>query len=128
MVIAVSTVSICALSEQSKGKNVDVLPNSECRALTDEYKLARTDAYRDIRVSYKQCRKATSSAIFWKAHAKCVKKYVNADGSVSSRCSHVGNGDEKDLEHCDIFKPSKQQALDYFHELMKKRKIKKCAD
>jgi len=126
MVTAISTASMCALSEQSKGKDVDVLLNSECRSLTDEYKLARTDAYRDIRVSYKQCRKATSSAIFWRASAKCVKKYIGADGAVSSHCSHVGNGDENDLEHCDIFKPSKKQILDYLDELMEKRKIKKC--
>lgn len=126
--MAVSCFSMNSISKEMEDGANKIPPNSKCRTLSDEYKLARKQAFRDIRSNYEECRKSLSAGIYWKARAECVNEYVTEGGTVSTRCQHVSGGKKGDVAICDIFEPSGKDSFEYFQKIVNERNIKKCAE
>ena len=81
---------------------------SESCVLTDDYKTARSDAYKIVKGSespYSRCVSSIYEASYWKAVAACE---VEGKGEgIGGGCQHVAgykNSKELDVSHCEVLK------------------------
>jgi len=102
--------------------------NAHACELTPEYKDLRNEAWKEIHSPYESCKKSSRSYFFYKAVAKCMEK--GGGQNVAGGCFHIvgyqKTHDPADLEHCEIMKPSDEQIIEYFQELVKDRGVQKC--
>ena len=98
--------------------------------LTEQFVEIRAEAFRDIRSAFRSCYDSVSNYLYWEAYAECVE----AEGSifVGSRCAHALHRKEPLPEshflHCEVLRPTEQQAEEYLANLMAEREISRCKD
>ena len=106
---------------------------SESCVLTDEYKAARSDAYKIIKGTespYSKCVSSIHEASYWKAVAAC--KVEGKGEGVGGGCQHVAgykNSKEKlDVSHCEILKSKNpmQEMKAWLKYTVETKNIAKC--
>ena len=96
--------------------------------LTEEYKEARIEIFKNSRYGYDACMNSVNSVYYWKEVAKCEE----AGGSeVGGGCQHVAGGryyevPEAEKEHCKVLKVSWVEVAKYLEEYVKEMSIRKC--
>ena len=108
-----------------------LLPSSanSCE-LSEEFIELRSEAFRDIRSAFNSCYDSVGNYQYWVAYAECIE----AEGSiyVGSRCAHALHRKEplpeSLFQHCEVLRPTEEQAKDYLAELMAEHGIERCKD
>lgn len=96
--------------------------------LTKEYRELRSSLRKEAYESYNECKDSTRSYFYYQAVAKC--KAEGKGENVGGGCFHIVGYQqtytEKDIEHCNIFKPTIEQMKKYLNFIVKRDNISKC--
>ena len=97
--------------------------------LTEEYKQARTNAYREANEGYRACVASVGAYFHYKAVAKCTKE--GRGKNVAGGCYHVAGYEQtktpENSEHCKVLKPTVEQVKEYFNSVVSEQNITKCS-